>query len=343
VNVLWYATRATGEVALLFLTIVLALGALSAVRVGGRRVPRFVVAGMHRNLTLAGLGFLAVHILTTLLDSYAPIGLIDTVVPFVSAYRPIWLGLGAVAFDTLLVLTVTSLLRTRLNLRWWRAAHWSAYGCWLVAVIHAFGTGSDTRTSVFLLLTGGCVAVALVALAWRLTAGGPGHELLRASTAMGAVFTMVVIGIWALLGPLAPGWASRSGTPPRLVAGAGSSEAPASSPSASRAPSASLHGRYTVYLDFTEPGRARFTGPGGEAGQLSLDGRTIALGTVDTPRLFTGGARADEEGRIVGVLRDATGGAVTVRITLSPTTGAGTLRVTPGFGAVADEDEEGGE
>lgn len=171
-GLLWYSTRAAGEVALLFLTTVAAVGALSAARVGGRRVPRFVLAGLHRNLTLVGLGFLVVHLATAVLDSYVRIGLTDTVVPFASAYRLIWLGLGALAFDTLLVLVVTSLLRARIGLRWWKALHWTAYACWGTALIHALGTGTDTRTSLFLFLAGLCCAVVLAAAAWRIAARG---------------------------------------------------------------------------------------------------------------------------------------------------------------------------
>jgi sulfoxide reductase heme-binding subunit YedZ len=210
---LWYATRATGEVALLFLTVVLALGVMSAIRVGGRRVPRFVIAGLHRNLTLAGLGFLIVHIGTTLADAYAPIGVLDALVPFTSAYRPIWLGIGALAFDLLVVLTVTSLLRTRIGLRWWKVLHWAAYACWVTALVHALGTGSDVRTSLFLFLAGICCAVALAAVAWRLAESGPGRRSFRLVTGLTAVLVVAGIAVWTARGPLEPGWAKRSGTP----------------------------------------------------------------------------------------------------------------------------------
>ena len=86
-----------------------------------------------------------VHIVTAVADSFAPIRLLDAFVPFVGAYRPLWLGLGAVAFDLLLALVVTSLLRERLGYRAWRAVHWAAYACWPVALLHGLGTGSDTR------------------------------------------------------------------------------------------------------------------------------------------------------------------------------------------------------
>lgn len=216
-SALWYATRATGEVALLFLTVVLALGVLSALRVGGGRVPRFVIAGLHRNLTLAGIGFLAVHILTAVADSFAPITLADVVVPFASAYRPVWLGLGTLAFDLLVVLTVTSLLRTRIGFRRWKALHWAAYGCWAVAFVHALGTGSDVRSSLFLLFAGVCAAGVLAAVAGRLAAGGDDNLGLRIGSGAVALLLVVVVGAWTVSGPLAPGWARRSGTPASIL------------------------------------------------------------------------------------------------------------------------------
>jgi hypothetical protein len=198
---------------------VVAFGVMSAVRIGGRRIPRFVVAGMHRNLTLVGIGFLAVHIGTAVLDSYAPIDLIDAVVPFTSAYRPIWLGLGALAFDTLLVLTVTSLLRARIGLRWWKTLHWAAYGCWAVALLHALGTGTDTRVSAVLFLAGLCGAIVLAAVAWRLATPGPLRPAARVGVGLAALIAVTVIAAWTAWGPLQPGWAKRSGTPTSLVPG----------------------------------------------------------------------------------------------------------------------------
>ena len=83
-SALWYLTRGTGVVALLLLTAVVLLGVAGATRWRTERLPRFVVAGLHRNLTLLSLAFIAVHVLTTVADGYAPIGLKDAVVPFTS-------------------------------------------------------------------------------------------------------------------------------------------------------------------------------------------------------------------------------------------------------------------
>jgi len=216
---LWYLTRATGLVALVLLTASMALGLLSSVRYQRPAWPRFVTAGLHRNTSLLALAFTGIHVITTLADSYAPIRVQDVVIPFISAYRPLWLGLGAVAFDLMLALTVTSLLRTRMSYRTWRLVHWGSYLCWPVAVLHGLGTGSDTPARWVLALTTACVALIAGLTAWRLAFGWPSHAAARVAGAVALVVTLIAGGIWLDAGPLQPGWAARSGTPANLIGG----------------------------------------------------------------------------------------------------------------------------
>jgi predicted ferric reductase len=96
--------------------------------------------------------------------------LIDFVVPFLGAYRPLWLGLGTLAFDVLVVVIVTSLLRHRLGVRVFRAVHWATYALWPIALAHALGNGTDSGHTWFLLCAATCALTVAVALAWRLRA-----------------------------------------------------------------------------------------------------------------------------------------------------------------------------
>ena len=169
---LWYITRASGVVSLLLLTAGLVLGILGTVRWRSDRWPRFAVVSIHRNLTLFAIAFVALHVVTTIADGYAPVGFKDAVIPFVSKYRPLWLGFGAVAFDLLLALVVTSLLRARIGFRAWRAVHWLAYACWPVAVIHGLGTGSDTSQHWMLLIDLAAVAAVAAAVFARFVVHG---------------------------------------------------------------------------------------------------------------------------------------------------------------------------
>jgi Ferric reductase like transmembrane component len=215
---LWYLTRGTGVVALLLLTASVLLGVTTTLGVKLRRWPRFAVAGMHRNLTLLAIAFVAVHVVTTVADGYAPIRLTDAVVPFASAYRPLWLGLGAVAFDLLLAIVVTSLLRARIGVRIWRSVHWLAYACWPIALVHALGTGSDPRTSWLAAVAVGSLAVVVLAVVARLgLAAGPGPT--RTAGFAAAVIVPVLVLGWYRSGPLASGWAHRAGTPSSLLGG----------------------------------------------------------------------------------------------------------------------------
>ena len=89
---------------------------------------------------------------------------IDAVLPFASQYKPFWLGLGALAFDLMLAVIITSLLRVRIGHRVWRAVHWMAYALWPIAVIHGLGTGSDSNQPWMLILDAACIATVAAAV-----------------------------------------------------------------------------------------------------------------------------------------------------------------------------------
>ena len=80
---LWYLTRGFGLVALILLTLTMVLGLTQIVRFARPGWPRFVVSALHKNAALLAVAVLAVHILTAVLDSYAPIRVVDVFVPFV--------------------------------------------------------------------------------------------------------------------------------------------------------------------------------------------------------------------------------------------------------------------
>jgi len=176
---LWYLTRGSGVVSLILLTAAVVLGITTAVRWATARWPRFIVEGLHRNVSLLSIVFLCVHIATAVLDGYVPIRWIDAVVPFGSQYKPFWMGLGALAFDLLLAVAVTSLVRVRLGHQVWRAVHWLAYACWPIAVVHGVGTGSDTGQGWMQIIDLSAVAAVLAAVCWRLAVTWPSQPSSR--------------------------------------------------------------------------------------------------------------------------------------------------------------------
>ena len=224
----WYLTRASGAVALVLLTFAVVLGVLEVRRWRSPRWPRFLVDSLHRTASLLAMVFLALHILTSVLDSFASISLTDALLPFAGSYRPFWLGLGALAFDLLLAVTVTSMLRQRVGFRAWRAIHWLTYASWPVALLHGLGTGSDVRQAWLLIGSVACLCLVLAAVLVRVISGWRQNPRRRVAALAGVGAFSLFLLAWLPGGPLGPNWARRSGTPSSLLAhvhsGQGASE-----------------------------------------------------------------------------------------------------------------------
>jgi methionine sulfoxide reductase heme-binding subunit len=182
--------------------------------VGGKSVPRrigrFEIGLLHRNLAILTLVFLALHIATAVLDPFVHLDWAVAIVPFGASYRPLWLGLGTVAFDLLLAVLITSALRLRLGRRRWKAVHWLTYTAWPIALFHAAGTGSDTRLPLQLWLYAACLAAVVTAVWWRLYQAGPGRVIVRATAALTATAVPLVAGAFLTAGPLQPGWSHQA-------------------------------------------------------------------------------------------------------------------------------------
>lgn len=167
-NAVWFLMRGTGVVSLILFTAVMALGVAThgGVRLGA--LPRFATMSLHRSLSLLSVTFIGIHVATALIDPYTGVKLVNVVVPFTASWKPLYVGLAAIAVDLLAALTITGILRERVGHRTWRAIHWSAYAAWPVAFVHALGIGTDTSTLWLRAVAIGCVALIGGALAWRL-------------------------------------------------------------------------------------------------------------------------------------------------------------------------------
>lgn len=175
-ELLWYTSRATGVVSIVLLTTVVVLGGLLSGRAARDHEGATVVVALHRWLSLGLVSFLTLHVATAVGETYVSIDLVSAVVPFTSGYERAWVGLGTLAFDVLVAVVVTSLLRHRISERAWRLVHWLAYGLWPLAVLHGFllGTGDEPALR---LATVACALVGLVAIVWR--SGASHHDQAR--------------------------------------------------------------------------------------------------------------------------------------------------------------------
>src|ERR1039457_2189082 len=167
---LWLVSRASGLALLVLFSVVMVLGVAARLGSAPRRWPRFVVPEVHRTLALFAVAFLALHVVTAILDPFVSIGWAATAVPFASGYRPLAIGLGTLAVDLGGAVLVTSLARRHLGYRSWRAVHWLAYLAWPVAFVHSLTAGNDLGIWWVALVEWGSAAAVATAVLARLMA-----------------------------------------------------------------------------------------------------------------------------------------------------------------------------
>ena len=165
---LWYVSRASGLTLLILFSAVMMLGVASRLGSAPRRWPRLVFPEVHRTLALFSVAFLALHVLTAILDPFVTIGWAATVLPFASGYRTLAIGLGTLAVDLGGAVIITSLVRRRLGFATWRAVHWLAYLAWPVAFVHSLTAGNDLGIWWVALIEWGCAAAVATAVLARI-------------------------------------------------------------------------------------------------------------------------------------------------------------------------------
>jgi methionine sulfoxide reductase heme-binding subunit len=335
----WYLSRGTGAVALVLLTASVVLGILDQRHWRPPGWPRFVLDALHRNVSLLVLAILAVHIVTSVLDSFAPIRLLDAVVPFAAVYRPIWLGLGALSFDLLLAVLLTSVLRRQFGHRAWRFVHWLAYVSWPVAVVHGLGTGTDAKAGWMLALTAACVVAVLVATWARVIAAHPEPARQRTAALATLVIGPIALAFWLPNGPLGHAWARKAGTPAALLGGGQartvadrSGTEALSVPFDSRLDGAVTRGQSTAGLATVDLAM-RFHGQADGVIDVNLEGQPlrdggiqmthsrVTLGPRSSPRSYRGRVLALQGNRIVATV--AGPGNSSLRVAMSVAIDAG--------------------
>jgi hypothetical protein len=304
--VTWETARASGIVAYLLFTASVAVGLALTQQWQSARWPRLINAEMHNFLALVGLVFVGIHVIAITLDPFTHFSLLMVLVPFISTYRALWMGLGIVALYLGFAILISTWLRPRIGYTWWRRLHVFTLVGYLLATLHGLGSGTDTRTWWGFLLYGGSVALIGSLLLTRLLVPvndrAKRHPFIAALTGVG----LAALAVWAVVGPLQADWGARAGG-----SQSASAATVAATPSATTATDA-YHGGFadtfsgtlaqtgpdgagnttialTLHLNTTANGLAQVQIQGQQsAGGITVSGGTVALGTTTQPNTYQG-------------------------------------------------------
>lgn len=161
----WYISRASGLLSYFLLFTLIVLGVGIKTRIIYKIINAASALAAHRFIGIILSITIAIHLISLLFDKYLKFTVIDILVPFVSWYRPLYVGFGVVAFYLFLAVIITSLF-FRLKWPWlWRLLHYLTYPVFFLIFQHGIFSGTDAKTDLMVnsyWITGSIAAVLIL-------------------------------------------------------------------------------------------------------------------------------------------------------------------------------------
>ncbi|MEA2495613.1 MAG: methionine sulfoxide reductase heme-binding subunit [Thermoleophilaceae bacterium] len=161
-HVWWLASRASGVLALVLVTVSVAIGLAMSAKLMRKRKLGPALMAVHEQTALAGLLAIGVHGVTLLGDPWLHASVAGISVPFVIGYRTVFTGLGIIAGWLAAILGLSFYFRKHIGAKLWRKAHRATFLVWLLGMVHTIGAGTDASTPwlrEFMVITGVAMTV----------------------------------------------------------------------------------------------------------------------------------------------------------------------------------------
>ena len=167
VQTMWYITRSAGLAAYLLMWLSVTWGLAVSSKILDNLLHRSFTYDFHQFLSLLALGFTGLHIVVLMFDKYLPYSVAQILVPFISPYRPVWVGIGVIGLYLSLLVTVTFYLRGRIGMKAFRVIHVASLLGYLGVLVHSIFSGTDSSlTSVLLLYAGTFLTTVFLMVYW---------------------------------------------------------------------------------------------------------------------------------------------------------------------------------
>ncbi len=143
----WVISRGTGLALVIVssLLVIIGLWMVHPKRNKKKSFPHIVTLNSARK-TLAAIGvvLLFLHVSSIVVDSFANVGLLGALVPFMSKFKAVPVALGTISLYSMVVIGFTAWLKVRFERFNWKTIHRFALFAYLVVMVHGITSGSDT-------------------------------------------------------------------------------------------------------------------------------------------------------------------------------------------------------
>jgi len=163
----WYITRSAGILAYLLLWFSTVWGLAVPSKIISPVLDQSYTFDFHEFISLLAIGFALLHIIVLTFDRFLPYSTLQILIPFLSPYRPLWVGIGVISFYIIILVTVTFYLRSRIGMKNFRAIHVLSLLGYLGITLHGLYSGTDSPLiSLQLLYRGTGLIVIFLTVYW---------------------------------------------------------------------------------------------------------------------------------------------------------------------------------
>ncbi len=168
VPAMWWAGRALGLMSYLALWLSVLFGVFVAGRGAGGLLDRPTVLELHSRWAVGALVGTSLHVLAVIADPHSGVSPLAALIPLASDKLTGPVAVGTLALWSMATLGLTTALHKRIP-RWlWRAVHATAFGAFLLALVHGVSAGSESSVPAVRGMYIGTSAVLLGAVIQRM-------------------------------------------------------------------------------------------------------------------------------------------------------------------------------
>lgn len=163
----WYLSRASAIMAYLFLTASVLWGLALSTKIVREWVAPPLALALHNVTSWTAIGLAMFHAFVLLFDSYFSYSVSDLFVPFTGPYRPLNVGLGILSIYGLVLVASSFYARKWMGQQTWRRLHYLSFVLYLLVSVHGFTSGTDSGTSMMMVIYGASVLSVLLLTGYR--------------------------------------------------------------------------------------------------------------------------------------------------------------------------------